>query len=618
MIENYAFATAIFISFSFTIFAQNFPISIEPEYGANEVRLVKTPIKSQILFIGGETTVQTTPTYNNPASQAPAKQWNDFIGFTPDLDNEGAGWVSVNHERIEANDLIGDGGGMTVFKIKRSADTLIVVDQTLDDGRSGKYFNVDFVNTVGGTGMNCGGICSIVDGRIWSAEEWLRFSNKAIWDGGVGIRDTANFILNTPEFSNYNGKEIKAFEKYNWMVEVDPRQAKAIRKQYNWGRQQFEGGTILPDNKTVLLGADNTPGYLSKFVADLPGIFTKGKLYVYKHNIAKKWVEIDNTLLANMLNHPNLATQLGATMFNRIEWLTYDKVTNAVYFSATGRDKPGNRFSAFNLLGAAVAPHHIKRAVAQGLGEDGWKNEAYSDYYGRIMKYDVLTNEVSVFLEGGPDVTVQLATIDAYPEIHLSNPDALSIYINKNGNSFLIIQEDLNGDTFGRTPIGSFGDFARLNTCEMFALDLSIKGPTYSDLIRLAIMPFGAEVTGAIQTKDGKSLLVNSQHPSTDNPYPYNHSLTIAINGIDEILNAKTPVSIEAYNSNVENGLKIYPNPATRLVSFSKSLDVALYNAKGVRLAVYRNSKTMDVSKFEAGTYFVTTLNGKTTKLIIE
>jgi len=617
MNKNYAYATAIFISFSLNTFSQIFPTSIEPEFGVNEVRLIESPVKSQILFIGGETMVQTTAIYGKAASEAPAKQWNDFIGFTPDLDDEDAGWVSVNHERIEANDLIGDGGGMTVFKIKRSGDTLMVVDQTLDDGRSGKYFNVDFVNTVGGTGMNCGGICSIVDGRIWSAEEWLRYSNKAIWDNGTGIRDTANFILNTPEFPNYNGKEIKAFEKYNWMVEVDPRQAKAIRKQYNWGRQQFEGGTILPDNKTVFLGADNTPGYFSKFVAEVEGDFTKGKLFVYKHKIAEKWVEIDNSTLTNMLNHFNLATVAGATMFNRIEWLTYDPITNAVYFSVTGRDKPGNKFLAYDTLGASVAPHHINRAVAQGLGKNGWKTSDYADYYGRIMKYNLLNNEVSVFLEGGPDITTQYASLYAYPETHLANPDALSIYINDNGKSFLIIQEDLNGDTFGRTPIGSFGDFGRLNTCEMFALDLSIKEPTYSDLIRLAIVPYGAEVTGAIQTKDGKSLLINSQHPSTDNPYPYNHSLTIAINGIDELLNEDL-TSVELFDIDLEESLKAYPNPANRLVTFSKNLDIALYNANGLRLAVYRNAKTIDVSKFNAGTYFIKTLDNKTTKLIIE
>lgn len=94
---------------------------------------------------------------------------------------------------ILADDKIGDGGGMTVFKVKRdpSSDTLIIVEQSLEDGREGMFFNVDFVNTVGETGMNCGGINSL-DGRIWTAEAWFRTSTNSIYNGGAGVRDTEN------------------------------------------------------------------------------------------------------------------------------------------------------------------------------------------------------------------------------------------------------------------------------------------------------------------------------------------------------------------------------------------------------------------------------------------
>lgn len=46
------------------------------------------------------------------------------------------------------------------------------------------------------------------------------------------------------------------------MTEIDPRQAVAIRKQYNWGRQAFEGGVVMPDNQTVYLSVDATPAFL--------------------------------------------------------------------------------------------------------------------------------------------------------------------------------------------------------------------------------------------------------------------------------------------------------------------------------------------------------------------
>lgn len=136
--------------------------------------------------------VETTKTYGNPAGKAVAKEWHDFIGFTADNTGKYLGWVSVNHEMICHDDRIGDGGGMTVFAVKRDPITglLEVAEQELQDGRRGKFFNVDFANTVGETGMNCGGIQS-PDGRIWKAEEWFRTSNTSI-NNGVFTSPTNN------------------------------------------------------------------------------------------------------------------------------------------------------------------------------------------------------------------------------------------------------------------------------------------------------------------------------------------------------------------------------------------------------------------------------------------
>ena len=263
-----------------------FDPEIDFELVPDEVIVPSSPLQKQVIFIGGHDTVQTTATYGNPAGAYPAKQWHDFIGFTPDTDpNSGdLGWISVNHEMISSDPNIGDGGGMTVFKIARDADSdsIVVVEQTLADGRTGRYFNVDFANTVGETGMNCGGITSEVDGRIWTAEEWFRTSNSSIYADGAGVLDTTDFTINGSGISIADGETIKKFENFNWMVEIDPQEAVAIRKQYNWGRQPFEGGVIMPDNQTVYTGADNTPGILSKFIADIPGDFTSGKLYAYR------------------------------------------------------------------------------------------------------------------------------------------------------------------------------------------------------------------------------------------------------------------------------------------------------------------------------------------------
>jgi len=174
-----------------------FPFEIEAptDYTPNRVVMPGSPLSLQVLFIGGTDMVQTTATYGNEAGQTHAKEWHDFIGFTPDVDGESLGWISVNHESIYRDDRIGDGGGMTVFRVERDEITgdLNVLDQTLEDGRQGKFFNVDFANTVGETGMNCGGISSVVDGRIWTAEEWFRRDNSSINNGVFSNNLAASF-----------------------------------------------------------------------------------------------------------------------------------------------------------------------------------------------------------------------------------------------------------------------------------------------------------------------------------------------------------------------------------------------------------------------------------------
>lgn len=599
------------LGLSFAVSAQTlFDLQIDPNFSDTEVVVPASPLKYQILFIGGVDMVQTTATYGNPATEVPAKEWNDFIGFTPDFTNESLGWISINHERVEANDNIGDGGGMTTFRVMRDADTdtLIVVEQTLEDGRTGKFFNVDFANTTGETGMNCGGISSIVDGRIWTAEEWWRGDNTAIAD-----RDTSDFIIGegtvdgyiAPNgFPGFNGQQIKKYQNYNYMTEIDPRQARAVRKQYNWGRQAFEGGTVLPDNRTVILGVDATPGFLTKFVADVPGDFTNGKTYVYKHDGVEKWIELDNSDIDVVLNFKDYAVASEATMYNRLEWVTVDPQTGKVYMTETGRDNPGSRWADEHAAGAVHAPHHLARAEEQGAMHPD--SAAYWDYYGRVLEFDPATDEVSVYLEAGPYFTESPEEAD-YPMTHLSNPDGLHVMVVKN-KSYMVIQEDLNGTSHGRMPANYDN-----RQCELYFLDMSIEEPTLDDLVRIAVSPLGSEITGAIGTTDGKTLLVNAQHPSTDNPYPYNHSLTFALTGWDEALSTTTstkPVFTEGEE------LQVYPNPVAQTLYLNKTTDVAIYNAEGKRIRVERNVKQLDIFSLAPGIYFLQTAEGEMRKIV--
>lgn len=271
-------------------------------WGTTTVQMPASPLRTQILFVGGIDSVAHKAITNGsvgtfPAGFSPAKQWHDYIGFTQDtaLGTQDIGWVSINHETVFKDDKLGDGGGMTVFKVRRvtvpgGVDSIVVVPQNLSSNGfpnvSTKFFSVDFKGTVGETGMNCGGITNYADGRIWTAEEWFRTSNASVntaqnaafsaggsfpmlnsgqSSANQGVRDTTNFVINVPGNPfGFNGQSIPRWQNFNWMVEIDPRTGAAIRKQYNWGRSGWEGGIVAADNRTVYLGDDATPGLFVK------------------------------------------------------------------------------------------------------------------------------------------------------------------------------------------------------------------------------------------------------------------------------------------------------------------------------------------------------------------
>jgi secreted PhoX family phosphatase len=519
-----------------------YPTQIPEIFVLDSVLTVSPPFHLQVLFIGGHDIVSTQSTYQYPAGQTLAKEGHDFIGITPDTTGQSLCWVSVNHELNYKDDRLGDGGGMTTFRIKRMADgNLEVMEQQLADGRKGKFFNVDFVNTVGETGMNCGGIQSR-DGRIWTAEEWFKTDNRSIYHGepndraypvsihgiteGQGVRDTTDFIVQS-DIPGWNGFKLKKYQNFNWFVEIDPRQAKAIRKQYNWGRAGWEGGAIANDEKTIIFGNDEAPTALFKFTTEIRGDFSKGRMYFFKHDnpAGKKWVVLPDNPEFLIQNINDYAITQGATMFLRNEWVTTDKKTGIMYWSETGKDDGGKALLSGVLAGGVLHPVHQNLAKQQGLPTAA--HEQYEDPFGRVWYYHPGSDEIGVAIHGGPSKT----TADfSYPRNHLSNPDGLTTIV-IDGETFLVICEDLNGLSHGRVPPG-----VQNKTCEVYLLPIKkAKDATADDLIRISAVPRGAEVTGASVTPDGRSLLLNVQHPDFSNSFPYNHSLLYAIHGFDKI-----------------------------------------------------------------------------------
>jgi secreted PhoX family phosphatase len=399
------------------------------------------------------------------------------------------------------------------------------------------------------------------------------------------------------------------------MVEIDPVNAKAIRKQYNWGRAGWEGGVVLPDNKTVFLFEDGSPGILAKFVAVTAGDFTSGQLYVYKQDAPGKWITIENNL-DTLLELNTVAVRRGASMFNRLEWGAYHN--GKVYITETGRDQftfnSGNSkngviskglIDGFKARYRVITGNSFPGTDAQAA--DSVRNGRFFDYYGRVLEFDLATNEVRSFLEGGPFFAASTSQVRTagYPMVHLSNPDGLDFMTIK-GKTYMIIQEDLNGTSFNRMPAGV------TVVCETYLLDMNVSNPSLADLVRITACPPGAEITGAIAI-DSKTMLINSQHPAVTNTPPYNNSLTYAISGWDG-----TPALSNDKFFDGTATFTVYPNPTARELHLSRRMDVAIYDALGKRMRVERDVELVNVSDFTPGVYFIRNTEGETLRFVVE
>jgi secreted PhoX family phosphatase len=549
------------------------------------VQVPESPIKQQILFIGGGDEASSLNELKQVVS-AVTKENNDFIGISPD--GNGGYYISVNQERAEPNEDLGDGGGMTVFHVTRdvNTDTLQVVEMNLADGRSGNYINVDFENTVGETWINCGGIINDGDGRIWTAEEYPPSSNESASAAfGGDVKDVLigygvlNHEVNSAVEPVFKGTQIERYQNVGWMVEVDAKTGKALRKQYNWGRMSFEGGAMLGDS-VVFLTDDATPGILTKFVADEPGDFTEGKLYVYNqlaNGAEGNWIEMDNSNIQEMIHLKDSAIARGATGFIRLEWAV--EVDGKIYIAETGHDNVANTaFPALMAAGGNVAQHHLDKADAIDSLVISEANTYYPDFYGRVLVYDPAVDSVTVLINGGPATSNKNSdSIANYPDIHLSNPDGLG-KIETAAGSFLLIQEDLNGSTYNRIPAEA-PDYV----AEMYMLDLSISDPTLNDLIRVYVGALDAELTGGNGTPDGKSILVNNQHPEGHTfPYIDDNGVTVALTGFDTISDM-TSIHMETVDFANADAPQ-WPNQLIHQVLFVGQVDRAVsFDANGNR-----------------------------------
>lgn len=413
---------------------------------------------------------------NKNGDTSKAKGWQDLVIYLPTNNSSTDGQLFVGHETAHTDDKLGHGGGATIMSVKNDKGWKVVREKQ----------NVDF-STVGYTMRDCGGHVS-PKGTILMAEETYPLSSMELIGQIIHADEPISDTL---------------YQNFGWMVEVDPTTKKAIRKLTAMGRYSHEDAICLPDNKTVILTNDESPAILFKFVADIEKDYTTGTLYAYSET-GKHWLELPRDL-ESLKNSRQVAIKLGATLFVRHEWAT--QVGDDIYISETGHDLMEWQNDVKN--GGKPASYFEKNKIS---------DSTYIDLFGRILKLNTKTWEITPLLEGG-----------FFGENEcFSNPDCLSHFTN-NGKNYLVISEDVIGLIGGRVSKKAL----RKNDlyCEVYLLDLDIKSPTRNDLIRIASAPRGSETTGLYFTPDQKTLFMVIQHPDTRNKPPFDKHCVLAITG---------------------------------------------------------------------------------------
>ena len=458
----------------------SFFVEIDTNFHTKKL-IIPGNLTSTILFTGNVDQVLA-----HDGRTAPAKKHHDMTAYMPIDGSSEHGWLYIGHETNYGDDVLGDGGGATMFEVKLENGEWNVVSD---------FNNVDF-SSVRGTGRNCGGSVA-PNGMIYTCEETVPQNNKASYIGGNGHRDT----------SDVGG--LKFHQNFGFIVEVDPKTMKATQKMIQMGRYYHEDIEFMDDRKTVYLSDDYEPAIFYKFIADVEDDYSQGQLYAYKQSkdgTAGDWLAMPMDT-ASLLNPRDIAIDNGATMLMRHEW--FARVGNKIYIAETGHDSTD--WSERVAQGGVPAKH---------LRDDHYKGDGvYTDYYGRVLVFDTETNKMSVHLEGG---------VSSDGKNVLSNPDCVSA-VNLAGTDYLIIHEDINGNDYGRVSAAAYKKNHWYN--ELYFLDLSIENPTVDDAVLFAVTPMGAEFTGGLFTPDGKSLFLNIQHPFYGNGQPYNRAMTVVITG---------------------------------------------------------------------------------------
>ena len=297
--------------------------------------------------------------------------------------------------------------------------------------------------------------------------------------------------------------------RFGWIVEIDPYNPSSTPiKRSAMGRAAHEGATVAvtKDNRAVVyMGEDSRFEYIYKFVsrdAIQPGgaaanasLLDHGTLYVAKFNADGKgqWIALTHgqgpLTAANGFNDQGdvviksrqASDLLGATKMDRPEWIEVDK-EGWVYATLTNNSNRGGDKQP------AVDAANPRANNTQG-NIIRWKEDG--DFGARTFAWN------HFIMAGDPSLERKEAKGSIKGDM-FSCPDGLWV----DGRGLLWIQCDMSTSAMGKGDLKNFGNNM------MLAADTKT-----GDVRRFLVGPAGCEITGATSTPDGKTMIINIQHP---------------------------------------------------------------------------------------------------------
>ena len=301
--------------------------------------------------------------------------------------------------------------------------------------------------------------------------------------------------------------EPNEFNRFGWVVEIDPLGRMGPRKRTALGRFRHENAavTLAEDGRVVVyMGDDEQFEYVYKFISrdrydparpesgfDL---LDHGRLHVarFEEGGVGRWIPLDFGApgldraagfvdQADVLVHARLAGDaVGATTMDRPEWLAVHPHRGEVYVTLTNNSA----------------------RMESGVRGPNVANPRAKNVHGHVIRWResggdaaAATFDWSVFRFGGGTERRDAAAF--------SSPDGLFI----DGRGLVWIQTDVSTGSLGR------GDHRPYGNNQMLAAE-----PGTGVVRRFLTGPVRCEVTGACMTPDGRWLFVNIQHPGQGAP----------------------------------------------------------------------------------------------------